>query len=213
MTARSIRILIVEDHPIVRRGLRETLADAFPRASFGEASDASSAMEFCRKEHWDIITLDIKIPGRDGFSLLNDFRRMRPSPRVLVVSAFPVNEYAIRAIKCGAAGYLGKSQAPDELVTAVNRILQGGKYVTSEIAEQLAVALSRDTDSKPHDGLSDREMQVLRLVASGKSSKSIAAELDLSEKTVATYRSRITGKTGITTSVGLTRYALQHGLA
>lgn len=213
LKTRKIRILIVEDHPIVRRGLRETLAEAFPHASFGEATEGREALVLCREQEWDIVTLDIKIPGIDGFGLLDELRRLRPRPQVLVVSAYPAATFAVRAIKGGAAGYLAKSQAPDELVAAVERILQGGKYVTAEIADQLADALSHGNDTKLHDGLSHRELQVLRLVANGRTSKAIATEMGLSEKTIATYRSRIANKTGISTSVGLTRYALQHGLA
>ncbi len=213
MKTRIIRILIVEDHPILRRGLREILTEAYPLATFGEAVDAASALEQCRMKSWDLITLDIKMPGRDGFTLLNDLRKLRPRPKVLVVSAYPEAEYGVRSIQGGAAGFLGKSQAPDELVAAVARILNGGKYITTALAEQLAGVVSHDLEPKPHDGLSARELQVLRMVAGGASTKSIAAELNLSEKTISTYRSRIAGKTGFSTSVGLTRYALQRGIA
>lgn len=213
MKNNAIRVLIVEDHPIVRRGLRETLAEVYPRGVFEEAGDSRTALELLRTQRWDIVTLDIKIPGMDGFGLLEETRRLRHRPKVLIVSAYPEAEFAVRAIKLGAAGYLSKGRAVDELVTAVDRVLLGGRYVTAELAEQLANALSRDDGGRPQDALSTRELQVLRLVASGRTTKAIAAELGLSEKTIATYRARIAQKTGVSTSVGLTRYALQQNLA
>ena len=206
-------ILIVEDHPIVRRGLKEILAAEYPRAVFGEAADSPLALVALERGKWDVVLLDINIPGRGGLELLEDIRRLYPQTQVLIVSAYPEEEFAVRAFKLGAAGYLSKNQAPEELVTAVKKILDGGKYVTASLAERLADALNGwDANCAPHEALSQRELQVLRLIASARTIKEIAAELSLSEKTVGTYRARIAKKTGLASNVELTRYAFQHGL-
>ncbi|HNR93530.1 MAG TPA: response regulator transcription factor [Kiritimatiellia bacterium] len=208
-----LRILIVEDHPILCRGLRDILSEEFPDAVFGEADESRSALQAFRRQPWDVVLLDINIPGRDGLSLLDDVRRIRPAARVLVVSAYPEEEFAVRALKLGAAGYLGKNEAPEKLVEAVNKILGGGTYVNAILAEKLVTVLTASSDARlPHETLSARELQVLRLIAEGKTAKKIAEELSLSEKTIATYRARIAEKTGLSTNVQLTRYAFQHNL-
>jgi two-component system, NarL family, invasion response regulator UvrY len=207
-----IRILLIEDHPIVRRGLKEILADEFKDAVFGEAGDSSQALQELHHRGWDAILLDINLPGRDGLDLLDEIHKLHPHPPVLVVSAYPEEEFAIRAFKLGAAGYLGKGQASDELVAAVRKLLNGGKYVTATLAERLASVLSSPAGSALHERLSARELQVLRLIASGKSIKDIAAALCLSEKTVTTYRTRIGEKLGMSTNVELTRYAFHNQL-
>ncbi len=207
-----VRILLVEDHPIVRRGLMEILAEELVDAVFGEAGDSSTALEELHMHHWDAVLLDINIPGRDGLEVLDEIRKSADHPPVLIVSAYPEEEFAIRAFKLGAAGYLGKSQASDELVAAVNKILAGGKYVTSALAERLAAVIGHAATSAPHESLSARELQVLRLVASGRSIREIAVTLCLSEKTVTTYRTRVGEKLGLSTNVELTRYAFQHRL-
>jgi len=212
MNRKPIHVLIVEDHAIVRRGLKEIVADAYPRAAFGEAGDSPTALQEFQRQKWDMVLLDINIPGRGGLDVLEDMRRVHPQARVLVVSAFPEEEFAVRAFRLGAAGYLSKNQASDELVEAVATVLAGRKYVTASLAQRLADALSGEDDRAPHDALSPRELQVLRLVAGGKTVKQIAAELALSEKTVETYRARIAEKTGLSSNVELTRYAFQHGL-
>lgn len=211
---RGPRVLIVEDHPILRRGLKDILAEEFPGIAFGEAADSRAAVAALEREAWDVVLLDIAIPGRDGLELLADVRRMRPATRTLVVSGFPEEEFAVRSFKLGAAGYLGKGQATEELVGAVKKILAGGKYVQPRLAERLAAALGNDHAAKsPHEALSARELQVLRLIAAGRTVKAIAAELALSEKTIATYRARLAEKTGLPTNVALARYAYRHGLA
>lgn len=212
MNREPIHVLIVEDHAIVRRGLKETVADAYPQAAFGEAGDSPTALQEFQRQKWDLVLLDISIPGRGGLDVLEDMRRVHPQTRVLIVSAFPEEEFAVRAFKLGAAGYLSKNQASDELVEAVKTVLAGRKYVTASLAQRLADALSGEDDRAPHDALSPRELQVLRLVAGGKTLKQIAAELALSDKTVETYRARIAEKTGLSSNVELTRYAFQHGL-
>jgi len=207
-----IHVLIVEDHAIVRRGLKEVVADAYPRAAFGEAGDSPTALQEFQRQKWDIVLLDINIPGRGGLDVLEDMRRVHPQARVLVVSAFPEEEFAVRAFRLGAAGYLSKNQASDELVEAVETVLAGRKYVTASLAQRLADAVSGAEDRAPHEALSPRELQVLRLVAGGKTVKQIAAELALSEKTIETYRARIAEQIDLTSNVELTRYAFQHGL-
>jgi DNA-binding NarL/FixJ family response regulator len=206
------RILIVDDHEVVRRGLRQVLAEAFPDASIEEADSSETALAAIASTPWDLVLLDVNIPGRSGLEVLEDARRLRPGLQVLVVSAYPEEEFAIRCIRLGAAGYLTKNAASAELVAAARKALAGGKYVTARLAERLMDVLGGDAQPAAHEALSTRELQVLRLVASGKTSKEIASELHLSEKTIATYRARISEKLGISTIVELTRYALQHGL-
>jgi len=158
------------------------------------------------------VLLDINMPGRGGLEVLAELRQLCPKTPVLVLSVFPEADYAMRAIKLGAAGYLTKRSASDELLSAIRKVLSGGKYVTGTLAEKLATHLSGETHAAPHEKLSDRELQVLRLVGLGKTIKEVAAEMCLSEKTVGTYRSRISEKMNLSTNVELARYALQHHL-
>lgn len=206
------RMLVVDDHEVVRRGTRQVLAEGFPGAAFGEAATAAEAMALLQAERWDLLVLDINLPGRSGLEVLEEVRRIWPRLPVLVLSAYPEEEFAVRCLRLGAAGYLTKSSAADELVAAVRKALEGGKYVTAALAERLASVLGGGVRGEPHDALSGRELQVVRLVASGRSMKEIAAELHLSEKTIATYRARIAEKLGVSTNVELTRYAMQHKL-
>lgn len=206
------KILIVDDHEVVRRGLKQILADEFKPSKVGEASNATEALDMARREQWDVVLLDITMPGRNGLEALEDFHRQHPKTAVLVLSASPEEDYALRALKLGAAGYLTKQSASDELIAAVRKALAGGKYVTASLAEKLAASLSGGAPSEPHETLSNRELQVLRLIATGKTLKEIAAELSLSEKTIGTYRTRIAEKMNLHTNVELTRYALQHHL-
>lgn len=206
------KILIVDDHEVVRRGLKQILADEFKPSKVGEASNATEALEMAQRETWDVVLLDITMPGRNGLEALDDFHRQHPKTAVLVLSASPEEDYALRALKLGAAGYLTKQSASDELLAAVRKALAGGKYVTASLGEKLAASLSGGAPSAPHETLSNRELQVLRLIATGKTLKEIAAELSLSEKTIGTYRTRIAEKMNLHTNVELTRYALQHQL-
>jgi two-component system, NarL family, invasion response regulator UvrY len=206
------RILIVDDHEVVRRGLRQVLAEGFPGARFGEAESSPAAMAALAGQEWDLALLDINIPGRGGLEVLEDIRRSWPRLPVLVVSAYPEEEFAVRSLRLGAAGYLTKSSASDELLAAARKALAGGKYVSSALAEKLASIVGGDPSQEPHAALSSRELQVLRLVASGRTAKEIAAELHLSEKTIATYRARIAEKLGLSTTVEIARYALRHKL-
>jgi DNA-binding NarL/FixJ family response regulator len=207
------RVLIADDHEIVRRGLRQLLTDAFPKVRIGEARNAAESLEAVDREEWDIVLLDIAMPGRSGLDVLAEIRRRHPKLPVLVLSASPEEDYALRSLKLGASGYLTKQSASDELLAAVRKALSGGRYVSASLAEKLAAALSGDAPNAPHEALSNRELQVLRMIAAGQTLKEIAAELCLSEKTVGTYRARISEKMGLSTNVELTRYAMQHKLA
>jgi len=207
-----MKILIADDHEIIRRGLREILADEFKNVSVGEARNAQEAVEAGREQAWDIVLLDLKMPGRSGLEVLEELKKLRPKMPVVIISAFPEEEYALRAFKLGASGYVSKEGASDELLAAVRRALAGGRYVTPFLAEKLAATLAGETPVTPHDALSNRELEVLRLVAAGKTIKEVAAELNLSDKTVGTYRLRLSKKMGLSTNVELARYALQHKL-
>jgi DNA-binding NarL/FixJ family response regulator len=206
------RILIAEDHQIVRHGLRDILTSHLPSVTFGEAGNAADAINLLIQHEWDLLLLDINLPGRSGLEVLEEARRLRPKTPVLVLTSYPEEQFAIRAFKLGAAAYLTKQSATDELVSAVRRVLEGGKYLTLSLAERLASSLETGGRDAPHEILSNRELHVLRLTALGKTVKEIAAELGLSEKTVATYRTRISEKTGLKTSVEIARYALKHRL-
>lgn len=207
------RSLIVDDHEIVRRGLREILNSRLGRSlEVHEATDAGQAINLLSRNEWDLVLLDINMPGRSGLEVLEEIKRLRLKARVLVLTSYPEEQFALRAFKMGAAGYLTKQSVSDELITAVERVLSGGKYVTASLAERLASSLGEPEETSPHEALSHRELQVLRLVAMGQATKEIADGLNLSEKTVATYRARISEKTGLKTSVEIARYALKHGL-
>jgi two-component system, NarL family, invasion response regulator UvrY len=207
-----MRILIADDHAMFRRGLRETLAEALSRVTFGEAKTAAETVEFARRQHWDVVILDISMPGKSGLDILDDIRQLRPRTPVLLLTMHPEEQYARRALKAGAAGYLTKDSVPDELTTAIRKIVAGGRYISATLAEKLAVDLRRGVDVPLHELLSDREFQVLRMLASGKTVKEMAEELSLSVKTVSTYRGRILEKTGMKTNAELIRYALESQL-
>jgi DNA-binding NarL/FixJ family response regulator len=206
------RFLIVDDHEILRRGLRELLTDTFPKIVIDEATNSREAMELALTQEWSIILLDINIPGHSGLALLEEMKRLRPKTPVLVLTAYSEEEFAIRSLKLGASGFLNKSQTSVEVVAAVKKVMVGGKYVSATLAEKLASNLYSDMPHAPHEELSSRELQVLQMIAKGKAIKEIAAELALSDKTVGTYRNRISKKMDLATNVALTRYALKHRL-
>jgi len=207
-----MRILIADDHAVFRRGLTETLGEAFSRVTFGEAKTAQETIEYVRRQDWDVVILDISMPGKSGLDILDDLHRLRPKLPVLLLSMHPEGQYARRALKSGAAGYLTKESVPEELKEAVRRVRAGGRYVSATLAEKLAFDLRREADTPVHELLSDREFQVLRMIASGRTVKQIADEIALSVKTVSTYRARILLKTGMKTTAELIRYALQSQL-
>jgi len=206
------KILIADDHELIRCGLKSILAEAFPDLLAGEAADAQETLEAVEKGPWDLVLLDINMPGRSGLDVLQDIRRLHPDVPVVVLSAFSEKDYAIRAFKLGASGYVSKQGASGELLAATRKALAGGRYVTPLLAEALAAIISGESPDAPHELLSNRELQVLRLVALGKPLKEIAAELFLSEKTIGTYRQRISQKIGLSTNVELARYAVHHKL-
>ena len=207
-----MRVLIADDHAVFRRGLRETLAETFSRVTFGEARTAQETLEHVRRQDWDVVILDISMPGKSGLDILDDLKRLRPKLPILLLSMHPEQQFARRALKAGAAGYLTKDGVPEELNVAIKKIVVGGRYVSATLAEKLAVDLRDGADLPLHELLSDREFQVLRMIASGKTVKEIGEELSLSVKTVSTYRARILEKTGMKTNAELIRYALQSQL-
>jgi DNA-binding NarL/FixJ family response regulator len=207
-----MRVLVADDHPLVRRGLRDLLLDHFPAAEIVEAGDAREALAAIAEGSWQLALIDLNLPGRGGLDLLRDLKHLRSEIPLLVVSAHTEEEFALRALKLGAAGYVSKQSAPDVLVGAVKKVLSGGRYVSAAVAEKLVQAMAEGWSLTPHENLSVREMQVLQRIAAARSVKEIAGELALSEKTIATYRSRISAKLGLGTNVELTRYAMQHGL-
>ena len=207
-----MRILIADDHEVVRHGLRAILSREFAAADIGEAKDSREAVRMLMQGTWDLLLLDINMPGRSGLEILRDARHLCPQARVLVLSAYPEEEFALRALKLGAAAYLNKQSASAELLAAIRKILAGGKYLTATLAQKLADNLGENLQQDPHEALSTRELEVLRLIATGRSLKEIAVSLALAETTIATYRSRISQKMDLVTNVELTRYALQHKL-
>jgi two-component system invasion response regulator UvrY len=206
------RILIVDDHQVVRQGTQLVLGQGFPGAIFGEAASAREGLERLGEGAWDLLVLDLSMPGRGGLELLEEVKGRWPHLPVLILSAHPEEEFAVRCLRLGASGYVTKSAATNELTAAARKALEGGKYITPLLAERLATLLDGSAPQAPHETLSGRELQVLRLVAQGKAIKEIAVELALSEKTIGTYRTRISQKLGLSTNVELTRYSLQHKL-
>jgi two-component system invasion response regulator UvrY len=207
-----MKVLIIDDHAIVRRGMISLLQEHFKDVEVGEANDSKSGLEAVLREPWDLAIVDITMPGRNGLELIQDIKLEKPALPVLIISSHPEKDYALRSLKLGASGYVSKQSAADVLVTAVGRVISGRRYISPALAEQLAGALAGEASGTSHETLSNRELQVLRLIALGKTIKEISADLALSAKTVATYRSRIAEKMGLSSNVELTRYAMQHQL-
>ena len=207
-----IKILIADDHAIVREGLKQIVAETSDMVVSDEASTGHEALNKALKNDYDVVVLDITMPGMSGLDVLKQIESERPDLPVLVLSMHPAEQYAVRCLKAGASGYLTKESAPDELTAAIRKISQGKKYVTASLAEKLALDLEVRTEKLPHETLSDREYQVMCMIASGKTIKGIAEELFLSEKTISTYRVRILEKMNMKTNAELTYYAIKHGL-
>ena len=207
-----LRIIIADDHTVVRRGLKQILLDEFPSAVIEEAADADLLLKKVFKEEWDIVISDLSMPGRSGMDALQQIKLHNPKLPVLILSVHSEEHYAIRVLKAGASGYLNKESAPEELIQAVRRLLMGKKYITPTIAEQLASGLDKDSEKPLHEILSDREFEVLKLLASGKSVSDIADQMVLSVTTVSTYRARIMAKMNLKTNVDLTLYAIENKL-
>jgi DNA-binding NarL/FixJ family response regulator len=207
-----IRILIADDHPIVRRGLQQILADEPDMAVAGEAQTGPEALQLLRQQEWDVLVLDLNMPGRSGLEVLQVVRDKWPRLPVLVLSIHPEEQFGLRVLKAGAAGYLTKDAAPEELVQAIRKVHGGGKYVSRSLAEALARAVEDGAAGPPHEALTDREYQVLCLIATGKTVKAIADQLCLSVKTVSTYRTRLLEKMRLRNSAELTHYAIRNRL-
>jgi DNA-binding NarL/FixJ family response regulator len=207
-----IRILIADDHAIVRKGLIQILREEYPTAKIGEVEDAAQLINKAVNEEWDIVICDLSMPGRSGLDALHQLKQVSPKLPVLIMSMHPEDQYALRVLKAGASGYLGKDTIHDDLIRAIQTARLGKKFITPSIAEKLAEAFNADTDQLLHETLSDREFDVLKLLASGKSVSEIAEQLSLSVTTVSTYRSRIMKKMNMHSNAALTRYALEKGL-
>ena len=207
-----IRVLIADDHAILRRGLIEILRRELKSAVCGEAENAQQTLAQVQSHDWDLVILDVTMPGRSGIDVLADLKRIQPKLPVLVLSMHPEDQYGKRVLKAGASGYMNKDSAPEELIKAVRKVLAGGRYVSPALAEVLAVDLGRGADRPLHERLSDRELEVLRLLGSGKGVSQIAELLHLSVTTVSTYRARILEKMNLTTTAELMNYALRHRL-
>jgi two-component system invasion response regulator UvrY len=207
-----IRVLIAGDHAILRRGLKEILIREFDDASCGEAAEAAQVLYQVRSYPWDLVILDVSMPGRSGLDVLSDLKQLRPELPVLVLSMYPEDQYGKRVLRAGAVGYMNKETAPEELFKAIRRVLAGGRYISTTLAEKLASDLSGDAGRPIHESLSNREFEVLRMIALGKTNSQIAEELHLSVTTVSTYRARILEKMRMANNAELMRYALQNRL-
>lgn len=207
-----MKVLVADDHAIVRKGLKQILLDEYPFGKIEECTNAEELVQKANDGQWDVIISDISMPGRSGLEALQQIRISHPRLPVLILSMHPEEQYAIRALKAGASGYCSKDLAHEELVNAVRRVLTGKKYITPSLAETLASQLEEDNLSEPYKRLSDREFDVFKLLAAGKSTAHIADNLSLSTTTISTYRSRILVKMNLKTNADLIRYALEKKL-
>jgi len=207
-----LKILIADDHPVFRRGLKQIIAETTDMVVAGEATNGWEVLSTVSTGDYDLVLLDISMPGKDGMDVLTQLKKERPALLVLMVSMHPEEQYAVRALKAGASGYLTKESAPDELIVAIRKVSTGRKYVSSALAERLAALLQEDAEVLPHEVLSSREYQVMCMIASGKTLKEIAEELSLSIKTISTYRSRILEKMKMRNNAELIHYAVKNRL-
>jgi two-component system invasion response regulator UvrY len=207
-----INVMIVDDHLIVREGLKQIITESSDIRVVDEASNGTEALAKVKHAKCDVLLLDISMPGRSGLEILKDLKHEAPSLSVLILTMHPEEQYAVRVLKAGASGYLTKESAPDELIEAIRKVSKGGKYISPTLAEKLAFDLEIDTGRPPHETLSDREFQVLRMIASGKTVTEIADEMVLSVKTISTYRSRILEKMRMKTNAELTYYSIKNQL-
>lgn len=210
----KIHVLIADDHAIVRQGLKQILSETDDLVVAGEADDGVEAIQLARQQEWNVFLLDVSMPNRNGIDTLKQLKKEFPKLPVLILSMHPEEQYAVRALKAGASGYLTKQSAPEQLVTAIRQVAGGRKYVSPTVAMQLADAIANDSDSEqpPHELLSDREYEVLKLIAAGRTLTQIAEELNLAVATISTFRARILTKLGLASTAELIRYGLEHGL-
>lgn len=208
----KIRVLIADDHAIIRQGLKQILSDTDDMEVSGEADGGISAIQLIREKPYDVVLLDVSMPDRNGIDTLKQIKKEMPKLPVLMLSMHPEEQYAIRALRAGAAGYLSKQGAPEQLVTAIRQVASGKKYVSAAVAEELANAIGEDLERPPHEKLSDREYQTLCMISSGKTLTQIAEQLNLSVKTVSVYRARLLEKMKLRNNAELTHYGLKHGL-
>ena len=206
------RILIIDDHEVVRDGVKTIFEEQSGEHVFGEASTAPEALQLARKQDWDLAVLDLSLGDRSGLEVLKDLKQIRPALRVLILSMHSEEQYARRAFKAGAAGYITKDSPRAELLEAIQKVMQGERYVSPALVEHLIVDLERDSNRPPHETLSNREFEVMRLIASGKTVGEIAELISLSDKTISTYRARVLEKMGMKTNAELTHYAIQNKL-
>ncbi|MCY7292321.1 MAG: response regulator transcription factor [Ferruginibacter sp.] len=206
------RILVADDHTVVRRGLRQILLEGFPGAYVEEVGDAEDLIKHVVKSEWDVVISDLSMPGRSGLDALQQIKQLHPNLPVLILSIHPEEQYALRVLKAGASGYLSKDMAPDELVNAVKKVMLGKKYITASVAEKLAATLDQDHNKPLHEFLSDREFNVLKMLSAGRSVSEIAETLFLSVTTVSTYRSRIMTKMNLKNNAELTLYSMENKL-
>jgi two-component system invasion response regulator UvrY len=207
-----IKVLVADDHTIVRRGIRQILAETSDIIVAGEAGTAEEVRRLVSEQRWDVVVLDISLPGASGIDLLGEIRRERPDLRVLILTVFSEDQYAVRAIRAGAAGFLTKESAPDKLIEAVRKIAAGGRCISTELAETLASVLAGDGTGAPHERLSDREFEIMKLLASGKTVSEVGVKLALSVKTISTHRTRLLKKMEMRTNAELTHYAVRNHL-
>ena len=207
-----LKILVADDHAIVREGLKQILAETSDMVVAGEASNGLEVLELVRREDWDLVLLDLGMPRKDGLDTLKELKREKPDLPILILSIYPEEQYAVRLLKAGAAGYLTKESAPEELIAAIRKVSQKGRYVSSSLGEKLALYVQKDTERPVHELLSDREYQVMVLIASGKTVKEIGEAMFLSVKTISTYRARALKKMGMRNNAEFTYYALKEGL-
>jgi two-component system, NarL family, invasion response regulator UvrY len=207
-----LRFLLADDHAVVRQGVKQILAGAFAQATFGEAQNAHDLLKLVSSERWDVVVLDLAMQGGNSLEALKQIKHDQPQLPVLILSMFPEDQYAVRTIRAGASGYLNKESAPEELVQAIHKVLRGGVYISASVADELVLNVRNEDDQPLHKHLSDREYQVLCLIASGKEVKEISTELVLSAKTISTYRARLLEKMNMRTNAELIHYAILNGL-
>jgi two-component system, NarL family, invasion response regulator UvrY len=208
-----MKVLIADDHAVFREGLKRILNEAADISEVGEAANAQQLMKSIREIRWDVILLDINMPGKSGLEVLKEIKQTNPRLAVLILSMYPEKQFAVRVIKAGAAGYITKAAAGSEVLQAIRKVFRDGKYISDSVAEHLAMAVEQPVDRPLHESLSDREFEVLRMIGSGKTVSEIAGELSLSVKTISTYRTHILEKMNLKNSADIMQYVITHGLA